>query len=66
MQILTDYQLSELSIGSFYFILFFMIAMYMIHKGIDLKDVIVTSILFSLWLFMSIIISNYISFNRIQ
>jgi hypothetical protein len=66
MQILTDYQLSELSIGSFYFILFYMIAMYMIHKGIDLRDVIVTSVLFSLWLFMSIIISNYISFNRIQ
>lgn len=66
MQILTDYQLSELSIGSFYFVLLFMIAMYIVHKGIDMRDVIITSILFSLWLFMSIIISNFISFNRIQ
>lgn len=61
---LTNYQLSEVSLGSLFFVFIYLIGSYIIQGGLNLLDIIVTSFLFATWTSLTKIISNYMQFMK--
>ncbi len=64
MQILTDYQQTEIVISTFIFFFLFLIG-YWIMFDLDLSDignVVVTTLIYFLWYLLTKIITNYLVF----
>ena len=59
MQLLTNYQLSEISLGALYFILAYVFLSYMLYHGLHYKDIFVTSILFILFTLITKMATNF-------
>lgn len=64
MKLLTEYQITEITLGSLYFFFVYIIGSYIMNGEILLLDIIGTTILFSMWLFFIKLIPNYVTFNK--
>ena len=64
--ILTDYQLSEITLGALYFIPIYIIGSYIINGKFMPMDVIVTVILFLIWLLITKLATNYFLYNSVN
>jgi len=65
MQILTEYQLAEVTLGILYFFFLYIIASYIFNGRFDGRDIIVTTLLFAFWFFLIKVTTNYFAFvNR--
>lgn len=61
---ITNYQLSEITLGSLYFVFIYMIGSYIINGGINMRDILTTSVIFAIWSFLTKIIPNYLQFMK--
>jgi hypothetical protein len=59
---ISNYQLSEIILGSIYFSFLYILISYIFTNIFDLWDIISTSILFFLWFLLTKLITNYFSF----
>lgn len=62
MKYLTEYQLSEISLGSLYFLILYTIGSSILNGSIDYIDVLVTSTIFLIWYSLIKLITNYYTF----
>jgi hypothetical protein len=62
MKYLTEYQLSEISLGSLYFLILYTIGSSILNGSIDYIDVLITSTIFLIWYSLIKFITNYYTF----
>jgi hypothetical protein len=62
MNYLTEYQLSEITLGSLYFMILYTIGSLILNGSLDLIDVLVTSVIFIFWYYLVKITTNYFTF----
>ncbi len=62
MQVLTDYQLAEVTLGILYFFFLYIIASYVFNGRFDPIDILVTTLLFAFWFPLVKIVTNYFAF----
>lgn len=61
--VLTLYQQNEVIFGTFLFALCYGLTLFAINHAFMYKDIIITSLIFGLFIFSTKLISNYITFN---
>lgn len=66
MQLLNNYQLSEVTIGSILFIFIYGIGSYVMNGEMNIRDIITTVILFGFWYFLVKVTTNYFVFDQLN
>ena len=53
MNLFSEYQVSEITLGPLFFIIIYIIGSYIMTGEFNLKDIVITSILFGIWIVVS-------------
>jgi len=59
---LTNYQLSEITLGTIFYIPIYVIAYFTLNQKFDAYNIFITVILFFLWFYLTKISTNYFRF----
>lgn len=66
MRLLNDYQKTDIIFGTIYFFILYIIGYYTLYKNYEWYNIIVTTILFGVWMFLSKVIKNYFIFTELD
>jgi len=62
--LLSPFQLTEVSLGSIYFLVAYIIFYMMAYGEFDVKNIMITWVLFTIWIILSRVLTNYFLFNN--